>query len=473
MAQILVIDDDRMLCDMLCRQIGYMKHAADYALSLAEGYEKLRHSTYDVVLLDVRLPDGNGLEALPRIRRTAAGADVIIITGEGDPDGAELAVRNGAWDYLEKPLSPNKILLPLTRVLQYRDSLADSKPVPVVFERGEIIGQSPKILACINSLAQSSGTDANILLTGETGTGKELFAEAAHHNSRRAEKNFVVVDCAALPETLIESSLFGYEKGAFTGADRSQNGLIAQSDKGTLFLDEVGELGMELQKSFLRVLQERRFRPVGGKTEVASDFRLIAATNRNLDRMVEDGRFRKDLLYRLRTIAIELPPLRERVGDIRQLSFHYMISICQRYGIETKGFAPEFLEVLTGYPWPGNVRELVNAMEEALNRAHDEPTLFPQHLPESIRIQFARGAVSAGPKPADTRKAPAETRDKKPVPTYREFRESVMAAVEKRYFQDLIQGAKGNIREACRQSGLGRSRLYAQLKKHGISRMGW
>ncbi len=218
----------------------------------------------------------------------------------------------------------------------------------------------------------------NVLLTGETGTGKEVFARAIHENSARAEHNFVVVDCTALPATLVESVLFGHEKGAFTGADRAQAGLIKQAHSGTLFLDEIGELPLAVQKAFLRVLQEHRFRPVGAKREVESNFRLIAATNRNLEKMVQDGTFRSDLLFRVRTLTVELPPLSARKEDIKELAMYHMARVCERYQIGTKGFSPEFFDALMAYEWPGNVRELVNAMERAVSDCVPRAYTLPQ-----------------------------------------------------------------------------------------------
>jgi two-component system NtrC family response regulator len=473
MANILVIDDDQMLCDMMCRHFEYMQHKSACGFTLKEGLDLLKSASFDVVFLDVRLPDGDGLTAIPKIRHMSYSPEVIIITGEGDPNGAELAIKNGAWDYIQKPLSPNKMDLPLTRALQYRENLESIKKAPVVLKRENIIGSSPKVMACLDSVARVAGTDVNVMLTGETGTGKELFAKTLHDNSGRTAKNFVVVDCAAIPETLIESSLFGYEKGAFTGADQFREGLIKQADGGTLFLDEVGELSLTLQKAFLRVLEERRYRPVGSKQEVKSDFRLISATNRDLDQMTKNGQFREDLLHRLRTTIIELPPLRENLEDLKAVAVHHMIDVSGRYGIETKGFSPDFFDVLCAYAWPGNVRELIHVLEDCINRARYEPTLFPQHLPSRIRIQVTRSAVAPTDKQPVDRASPDESFQPTTIPRYRDFRNTVLAGMEKKYFQKLIKSTRGDIQKACQLSGLGRSRLYTLLKKFNISRSGW
>ena len=466
MANVLIIDDDEMLCNMMCRHLGTKGHDTTYALTLEDGLSKGASDSFDVVFLDVRLPDGNGLEALPRIRGLSSAPEVIIFTGAGDPDGAELAIRSGAWDYIEKPPSVEQLTLPLVRALQYREEKEKRKSKVALRSEG-IVGSSPLIESCLDLVAQAANSDANVLITGETGTGKELFAIAIHKNSHRADKNFVVVDCAALPESLVESMLFGHEKGAFTGADRVHLGLIKHAHGGTLFLDEVGELPLSLQKPFLRVLQEHRFRPVGGNQETESNFRLVAATNRDLEAMVRAGQFRKDLLYRLKSFVIDLPALREHLEDIKDLAVYHMARLCERYGTETKGFSPEFFEALYVYNWPGNVRELNNVLERTLVSARHDPTVFPKHLPEPIRIEFARSAFQKeiGEEGTAARDASAPG----PLQPLKEFREAAIDEAESRYLKDLMKLTEGRINEACRISGLSRARLYALLKKRNIS----
>jgi two-component system NtrC family response regulator len=423
---------------------------------------------FDVVFLDVRLPDGNGLEVLPKIDALPARPEVIIMTGYGDPNGAELAIKSGAWDYIEKSSSVKEITLSLERALQYRQqktAVTKSRAVAVL-KRSQIIGNSPKLNACLDLVAQAAGSDVNVFLTGETGTGKELFARAVHENSQRARGNFIVVDCTALPETLVESLLFGHEKGTFTGAEKSRDGLVRQAHCGTLFLDEVGELPMSLQKAFLRVLQEHRFRPLGGSHEIESDFRLVAATNRNLEQMVERGQFREDLLFRLRSFVIELPPLRERPEDIQELARYYADRFCERYGIAPKGFSPEFIKTLLAYSWPGNVREFVHTMERVLAAARHEPTLFTKHLPTNIRIEVTRATVEND----NPTSVPISGETVLSLPKLNDYREEVYNEAEKNYLIDLLTLAGQNIPEACRISGLSQSRLYALLKKHEITR---
>lgn len=469
MAQVMIIDDDVIMCEMLSNMVHRMGHDASSAHTIKDGLKHIFSKGFDIVFLDIRMPDGSGLDVLPRIREIPSPPEVIIMTGYGDPDGAELAIKNGAWDYIEKPSSIKEMMLPFIRALQYREEKKARKPAVALKWEG-IIGSSPRMRQCFDILAQAANSEASVLITGETGTGKELFARAIHENSPRANRNFVVVDCTVLPKTLVESTLFGYEKGAFTGADKDQDGLVRQAHNGTLFLDEVGELPLVIQKAFLRVLQEHRFRPVGSKKEIESDFRLVAATNRNLDEMVEVRQvrhFRRDLLFRLQTFTIDLPPLREKKEDIRELVMYHMAKLSERYGIGTKGFAPEFLDSLIAYEWPGNVRELVNAVERALTMARHEPTLFPKHLPTHIRISLARAAVTK-----ETPTVKEITNPSSPLPTIKSFRESALQESERQYLEDLMSIAGSNIREACRISGLSRPRLYALMKKYRISRYG-
>ena len=289
-----------------------------------------------------------------------------------------------------------------------------------------------------------------------------------YQNSVRASQGFVVVDCAALPENLVESILFGHERGAYTGADHAREGLIRQADGGTLFLDEIGELPLSMQKAFLRVIQEHRFRPVGSSRELESNFRLVAATNRNLDKLVQEGRFRGDLLFRLRSFSIELPTLRDRIEDLKQLTRFHSDRICERHGIPPKGFSPEFLKTLAAYPWPGNVRELVNSLEWTIAGARLEPILFSKHLPAQIRIQVAQAGVRHTTDAAEVTQAAGVITPQLRVPL-QDFRTTVYDQAEKQYLQDLLAATGKDLVEACRISGLSQSRLYALLKKQEIS----
>jgi two-component system NtrC family response regulator len=275
------------------------------------------------------------------------------------------------------------------------------------------------------------------------------------------------VDCAALPETLVESILFGHEKGAFTGADHPRQGLVAQAHGGTLFLDEIGELPLSVQKSFLRVLQERRYRPVGGKQECASDFRLITATNRDLEELSENGDFRKDLMFRLRALSITLPPLRKHPEDIKALVSQYIVRICERLKFGIKGISPDFLEMLTRYAWPGNVRELINTLESAISSAGDEDMLFSRHLPDYIRIQAAKALLADKVPPEPKRKVKVAAIAA--LPSFKTYRKAAAERAEKEYLEKLASTTSGDVHAACRISRLSRSRYYQLVKQHQVS----
>ncbi|NDV23321.1 sigma-54 dependent transcriptional regulator [Desulfovibrio sp. JC022] len=478
MAHVLIVDDDKPTCNFLTELIQNIGHSAESAHSLADGMRKGLSGEFDTVFLDVRLPDGNGLDLLPRLKELPVAPEVIIMTGQGDPDGVELAIRNGAWDYLQKPLSPKKILLPLKRVLQYRDNLAaNMKPQPPT-KRAGIVGESFALKKALNSMWEAARSDAAVLITGETGTGKELFARALHENSPRSTKRFVTVDCAAIPENLIESTLFGHVKGAFTGADQASGGLIREADGGTLFLDEIGELPLESQRKFLRVLQEKKFRPVGGRDEVYSDFRLVAATNQNLNEMAAHATFRSDLLYRLQTMTIHLPPLRERLEDLELLTEHFNSRIAERYRTALKKISPEALEILKEHQWTGNIRELAGTLESAFIAASNEPLIFQHHLPERLRTAAIQSRLNVAEQTPVSeietlyQEPHSLTQDDKSAtpPTYKDFKQDALSRLEYEYLNRVLTYTNWNINQACEITGLGRSRLYSLLKKHEISR---
>jgi two-component system NtrC family response regulator len=464
MSTILVIDDDPEIRDTFQSLSRRMHFTFLGAGTLAEGLALVRNEAVDVVLLDIRLPDGNGLEALPEIRRGESPPEVIILTGLGDPDGAEMAVSGGAWDYLVKPAPIKQTMLSLTRALKYHKEKGQ-KVSTVSLRRESIIGSSPRMEACLDLVAQASRLTGPVLITGETGTGKELLARTIHQNSTRADGEFVAVDCASLTETLLESTLFGHRKGSFTGADQDRPGLVKLADGGTLLLDEVGEMPMGIQKAFLRVLQEKRFRPVGSSVEVQSDFRLIAATNRDLEAMAAKGEFRQDLLFRLKTFVISLPALRERREDIKPLTLSYLDTLCQRYGLPTKGVGSDYSDMLMAYSWPGNVRELFGVLERSLAAAGMEPTLYAKHLPVEVRIQVMKANIERGRRD----ETPSVALQYRPMfqadaslPTLKAFKESK----EREYLDALAFQTGKDLQAMLDTSGLSRSHLYALLKKH-------
>ena len=401
MAVILVVDDEILVRSLVEQIATRMGHTVLQASSMAEG---LRMGTdasgVDVVLLDVLLPDGN---SLPRVREFTAlpgSPELLVITGHTSGDSAETALRSGAWEYLSKPLRVPELTQALRNVIAYREARARHDGSDN-FDREGIIGQSRPLLEALKQTQEAAHSDVNVLILGETGVGKELFAKAVYRNSARADMPFVTIDCACLPETLVESHLFGHTKGAFTGADRAREGLLQAAHKGTLFLDEIGDLPLPMQGAFLRALELKRFRPIGQVQEVPSDFRLVAATNRNLEVSTRSNRFRADLLYRLQGLTIYIPPLRERADDIALLAQHAIERYCRQYRLPDKELTPDCLQALLAYPWPGNVRELLHAMEHACLASKDSDALYLRHLPTDLRVAVTRGRVGQG-RMADT-----------------------------------------------------------------------
>jgi two-component system NtrC family response regulator len=385
---------------------------------------------------------------------------IIIMTAYTDPDGAELAINSGAWDYLSKPIGLKDLKLQVIRALDFQEQKKQVTSC-LTFEAPKIIGNSYAIQKCLSQASQIVCSDANVLITGETGTGKELFAKAIHENSARRNGDFIVVDCSVLSENLIESVLFGHVKGSFTGADRDRKGLVEMANGGTLFLDEVGELPESIQSSFLRVLQEKTFRPVGSEKEIFSDFRVICATNRNLENMAAADQFRSDLLYRLKTFVLELPPLRKRKEDISLIAAHQIKESCAKHNLLQKEFAPDFFETIEKYDWPGNVRELINTIETSVAAAQFEKTIYAFHLPSKIRAQIVRSKV--GPKKSVSKAQPAKPMTFMEL-THRRFLEKS----EKKYLETVYSEMDGNISQIIERTALSRTVLYRKLKKYDI-----
>jgi two-component system, NtrC family, response regulator len=470
MKSVCIIDDDPEVRDTIASLTRKLRLSSDCAGTLEDGMALLSRESFDVLFLDVRLPDGNGLAALPDIKRLPDAPEVIILTGIGDPDGAELAIQEGVWDYLVKPSPIKQIMLTLKRALRYREERRCDR-APVSLTLAGCVTVSPRMQPCLDQVAHAAWSNAAVLITGETGTGKELFARLIHANSSRSKGVFVTVDCAALPETLVESTLFGHKKGAFTGADADRVGLVQLANGGTLFLDEVGEMPLALQKNFLRVLHEKTFRPVGGIHENKSDFRLIAATNRDIEAMVESGQFRRDLYFRLKTIALSLPPLRARSEDIKPLTLSFVDALCAEYSLPQKGFDAEFLAMLEAYDWPGNVRELRNVLERAFLAAGREKTLYSMHLPQDLRIKVTKSTLEKGlhgverPEEVVRSKGVADEPSAVGRQSLKDFKE----VMERRYLDGLLREHGRDVATMIEISGLSRSHFYALLKKSNLT----
>jgi DNA-binding NtrC family response regulator len=378
---------------------------------------------------------------------------VIIFTAYATIETALRAVREGAFDYIAKPFSKEQLELAVERSFEHKRLLQENKrlrrEVQSNYDFSHIIGKNPLMTEVLELITKIAPTEANVLICGESGTGKELIAHAVHFNSPRSKAAFVPIDCAALPETLVESELFGYERGAFTGAIVGKRGLLETADAGTLFLDEIGDLTLNIQAKLLRVLQERQFRRLGGGDLLEVDVRLIAATNRNLEELVAGGRFREDLFYRLNVVRISLPPLRERGSDIPLLANHFLQDLCNRWGKSVNGISSAAMMVLQNYHWPGNVRELRNAIEHALSLAESNQVM-PADLPTHIlaAVESPTGLFSQA--------------------SFHQARQAAVRTFERQYLEQALRAADGRISQAAARAGIPRTTFHRLLRKHGL-----
>jgi two-component system NtrC family response regulator/two-component system response regulator HydG len=382
--RVIVIDDEvnaAAALETLLKEDGYEVSRAHDART---GLQLLEKEDPDVVLTDLRMPGMDGLELLTRIKQIRPEIMVILMTAYGTVKTAVKAMKLGAEDYLGKPIDVEELEVVLEKVLEKKSLLAETRGLRERLEHkyrfDNLVGESPEMLAVFKTIRQVAPSAASVLLLGESGTGKELFAQALHQNSARRSKPFVKVACAALPETLLESELFGHEKGSFTGAVYARAGRFEAADGGTLFLDEIGDISPTVQVKLLRFLEQREFERVGGNKTFKVDVRIVAATHRDLKKRVEEGSFREDLYYRLNVIEVNIPPLRERPGDVPLLAQHFLAKYAAANGKEIQGLSDDVMALLLAHPWPGNVRELENAMERAVVLANDEK-LLPSHFP--------------------------------------------------------------------------------------------
>jgi DNA-binding NtrC family response regulator len=401
MALLLVIDDDPFTLE--CFRVLFAKTEATVATAqtAAEGLNLFTQNQPDVVIVDIRLPDQSGLEVFRRLHDQSPKVPVILMTGHGTTETAIEAMRLGAYDYIVKPLDTEPLrqliqgAFEMSRLMQVPAKVAD--PEPANDSEDILVGQCWEMQEVYKAIGRVAPQNITVLILGESGTGKELVARAIYHYSGRSNQPFLAINCAAIPESLLESELFGYEKGSFTGAERKRIGKFEQCHGGTLFLDEIGDMTPLTQAKILRVLQDGQFERVGGTETIKADVRIIAATNRELGKLIEEGRFRQDLYYRLNVSTIRLPPLRERTGDLPLLAQHFTRRCSRELGKEVDRVAPEALALLQRYPWPGNVRELQSVLKQAILRAHG-PVLLPDFLPECLEApgEPAAPAVSLG-----------------------------------------------------------------------------
>jgi two-component system nitrogen regulation response regulator GlnG len=387
MPTLLVIDDEPAIRHAFQRAFGAGTITVRTATTAAEGLGAVEADRPDVVVLDVRLPDATGLDTFRRVRSIDARIPVILITGHGTTDLAIEAMKEGVYEYLLKPLELPELRRLIDRAIQssalMRTPAAMPEVEPVPSSGDVLLGRCPAMQEAYKAVGRVARQNVTVLITGESGTGKELVARAIYQHSARAEKPFLAINCAAIPEALLESELFGHEKGAFTGADRKRIGKFEQCNGGTLFLDEIGEMTPLTQTKLLRVLQEQQFERLGGSETIRTDVRIVAATNADLERMTEDGRFRRDLYFRLHVFTICLPPLRDRGDDIALLVDHYLARFGREFGKPVAEVAPDAAAALRNYPWPGNVRELQSVLKQALLRMSGS-ALLPDFLPEGV-----------------------------------------------------------------------------------------
>jgi DNA-binding NtrC family response regulator len=447
---IMVVDDEEVMRESLAAWLREDGYNVDTAVSGREAIQKAREYDYAIYFVDLKMPGGiDGIETMMEIRKLHSDASIIIVTAYATVDTAITAMKEGAQEYIVKPCNPEEISLLVSRIIKVKNLQRENtilrKKLTKQYSFHDILSKSPKMAKIFDLVKDVAGLRSTVLIQGESGTGKELIARAIHYSGDRSEKPFVGVSCAALPETLLESELFGHEKGSFTGASSQRKGKFEMADGGTIFLDEIGDISSKLQMDLLRVLQERRFYRVGGTEEIVVDVRVIAASNVDLDRAVREGKFRDDLFYRLNVISISIPPLRERREDIPLLAQSFVERLSHELGRKVNGVSEGALRILLDYEWPGNVRELENAIERAIvtcktTMLTDEDVSFLLRTPGAEKTTWS-------------------------VPSNITLEEA-----ERQIIVATVQRTNGNIKEAAALLGIDRSTLYDKLKKYNVQR---
>jgi DNA-binding NtrC family response regulator len=449
-SHLLLVDDDRHVLDSMADWLRGQGYDLDTAAGYSEGLERLRQKNYDLALVDVRLRDGDGFDLLEQCRRNWPGTQVVLMTGYGTPDGAIEAIRSGAFDYITKPLIDNELLMTIERAISQRSVRQENDNLRAQLDRkygmDNIVGRDPRMMKVFEMISSVADTRATVLVTGESGTGKSMIARAIHRRSGRAKGPFVEVACGALPETLLESELFGHVAGAFTGAAGEKMGKFLQADGGTIFLDEIGTASPAMQVKLLRVLQELKFEQVGGTKTFEVDVRVVLATNEDLARLVSEGKFRQDLYYRINVINVELPPLRSRISDISSLAHSFLEQVREDSRREVTGFADDTMATMERYHWPGNVRELQNVVERAVLLGKG-PIITVADLPTEVR-----GSNSIVYTPGANHKTLKEA----------------LEGPERQIIRDVLESNGWNRNATADQLGINRTTLYKKMKRLGL-----
>ena len=445
---ILIVDDDEITCNLLEEVLSKEGYVVDKALNGREAIDKGENKPYDVVLTDIRMIDVDGMEVLRAYRQKSPDSIIIMMTAFGSIETAIRAIKEGAYDYVSKPFKLDEIKLTIRRALEQKRLLQENlfyrQELITKYKLENIVGRSPQMLQVYKTVARVAETRSTILIAGESGTGKELVARAIHFNSPRSSKPYVAVDCGSLAETLLESELFGHVRGAFTGAVTNKKGLFEEADNGTCFLDEVGDISLAMQTKLLRVIQEHEIKRVGGTETTKIDVRIIAATNKNLEELVAEKKFREDLFYRLNVVSIHLPPLRERLDDIPFLADHFLRKYAAENEKPVSRISAEVLDLLLRYQWPGNVRELENVIERALTLS-PHSLILPEDLPRRLRVEPSE--ISATSLPSQVS----------------------LTELEKIYIKKVLEETGGNKKRAADILGIDRRTLYRMAARYGIS----
>ena len=472
MALLLVIDDDPFILECFRALFVKSEVAVVTAETAAEGLSLFTKKRPDVIMLDIGLPDQSGLEVLRQLQDLNPKVPVILMTGRGTTETAIEAMRLGAYDYTVKPLNAE----PLRQLIQGAFEMSRLMQVPAeVADPGSgsdtediLLGKSLEMQEVYKAIGRVASKNLTVLILGESGTGKELVARAIYHYSSRSNRPFLAINCAAIPETLLESELFGHEKGAFTGADRKRIGKFEQCNGGTLFLDEIGDMTPLTQTKILRVLQDGQFERVGGNETIKTNVRVIAATNRDLGELIDEGRFRQDLYYRLNVYTIHLPPLRERLGDLTLLAQHFIRRFSGELGKEVEGITPQVLELLQRYPWPGNVRELQSVLKQAILQATG-PILVPACLPHALQARAADTTATSPTEAPDLLSQLTRFVEDRIQTGSTRLHDQVLTLVERHLFLQVLRHTAGNQSEAARILKISRKTLRTKLSSFGIA----